>query len=142
MSYTFSFSSSFSDDHVLLKSSVLSYSASSPGLPWHTPSQVVHMVAPLCAGKFRACLLLSFQMSHKHLRCSSRNNLLRILNHPSSLFLLARNYFFKAFSFLFLGLYVLSKSQKLATLRAYSNFLSFYLSTVKEEETLVFFYSL
>lgn len=121
ISCTFSFFSSFSDDHLLLKSSVLSYSPSSQGLPWHTPPQVVHLVTQLCAGNFRDCLPLSLQMSHKHLRCNSRNNPLRILYHPNSLFLLAWNDFFKVFSFLFLGLNVLSKPQKPATPRACSN---------------------
>lgn len=121
MFYIFSFSSSFSDDHLLLKTSALFYRASFQGLPWHTTYQVAHVVTHLCVGKLRACLPLSFHVSHKHLRCRSTNNLLRILYHPNSLFLLAWNDFFKAFSFLFLGLNVLSKPQKLARLRAYAN---------------------
>lgn len=119
MSYTFSFSYSFSDDHLLLKSSVLSYSASSQGPPWHTP-QAVPVVTELCAGRSEPAFPF-------HSRCLTSisdvvlETLLRILQHPNPLFLLAWNDFFKAFSFLFLGLNILSKPQKLATLRVYSN---------------------
>lgn len=85
-----------------------SYNASSQGLPWHTPSQVGHLVTQLHAGNFRACLPLLFQMPQKHLRCNSET----ISSESFTILILYFCWHGMTFlkpCFLFLGLSVLSK---------------------------------